>query len=80
MQHFHKFEVGRAVTHFMSICHIHDSMILKAITVVSIFVVQVAKTYIYSSSSSSASAPSASFSASSAAASSSAASAAAFAF
>lgn len=48
IQHFQKFEVGRTVIYFISICHIHDSITLKPTTVSLILAMQVAKPYIHS--------------------------------
>lgn len=48
IQHFQKFEVGRTVIYFISICHIHDSITLKPTTVALILAVQVAKPYMHS--------------------------------
>ena len=48
IQHFQKFEVGRTIIYFISICHIHDSITVKPTTVALILAVQVAKPSMHS--------------------------------
>ena len=48
IQHFQKFEVGRTIIYFISICHIHDSITMKPTTVALILAVQVAKPSMHS--------------------------------